>query len=660
MSKTNLSFQDGDHGLKAILFSDIVGYTRTMQRDETEALTQVEKHKSSLDQLANKMGGQILNFYGDGCLVIFESALDAVEFGNRLVDTLKVKGVPVRIGIHLGEISFFNGEYFGDGINLASRVQGKAEPNEVWVSESIRDVLKNKSSLKFSCQGEFELKNVENPQKLFTAHISEYKFPVSGGRQTPVNRPLKKRYKLLSAIFLFSLLAAIISLFANKVFQSGSNHRAILVMPFQALSDEANLWAQGISDDIRMKLAGIDEFDVKSRSTSIHIKEQKWPAQKISSEMDVGYILEGTVNVINSELELNLSLINARADRLIAPVSYTIQLADEFMPIQAQIVKRIIELIDIKLVPSQSETIENMGTESFEAYKNYLMGQHFGLKSMTRPDLTKSAEFFKSAIREDENFAEAYAALAETIMLPVGWGYASLNSVMDEADFYLDKARQLESNSAEYFMALASVYNYRGNLPEAEDACKKAIELNPGMEGAYRLLGLIETIRGEKERAMFNVRKAIELNPYYGPLKSQEVRYLMRLGDYSTAVEVARRHLEVHPGDNVILFALAQTYVMMENYDQAVKTLLDRSVSSPDKNWLLGYAYGKMGFHEEALDILSYHLEKAEQVYVPPSMIAAIYLGLGKMEDAKSWYQQEDFWFMKTFPMLEELSRETM
>ena len=284
------------HKLAAIVFTDIVGYTAITQEDEQKAWQQVKKHEDVIESCTKYYGGEVLNYYGDGCLSTFPSATDAIEAAGKIQEKMQEEPkVPLRIGIHLGEIYFKDGKFLGDGINIASRIQSEAEEGRIYISEVVFQTAKNKPNFIFKEVGTRQLKNVDHPVKIHQVSVTDY-LGASAVKRSP------KKYHWIYWLAGLIVLAGATFFFGQQIGVSSSSRVAyqipsILILPFedQNPNDPLVYFGPGIADEIQSKLAGIQQLEVKSRSSARYVQDKNWPAQEISDNLDVQFILEGSI-----------------------------------------------------------------------------------------------------------------------------------------------------------------------------------------------------------------------------------------------------------------------------------------------------------------------------------------------------------------------------
>lgn len=643
------------HRLAAIMFTDIVGYTATMQHDEPLALTRVAKHKDVLEAMVPKHGGEILNYYGDGSLSIFPSAIEAVQCGLDIQAGLGTSAnLPLRIGIHLGEIIYENGQYLGDGINIASRIQSEGQAGLICFSETIRDLVRNNFGTRIKFMGLRQLKNVENAMPLYGIDPLE-----TGTLSNP--KPKKRLPKLKPAVW--GIIIAVIAVLAARPWQwihgvpVKPEKPSIMILPFRNLNpeDDESYLGEGIADEVRSQLSFIQGLEVKSRATSQHYGEQNLPASDIARQLDIQYLLEGSIRRSDGRFKLDLSLSDVRNDRVIAPIKYENRDEKDLTKLQNEIAQIVVAKINPTLRPQEDQRLNTLPTSSFAAYQNYLMGKYYAIKSSSKEDLDQAIDYFRKALHEDPDYAQAYAGLSEVICMYAGWALVPVHQIIDEASELAQTAITLDPYLAEAQLAKGIVEMYNREFSASEASILKAVEYNPYLDLAHFNLAHVELMLGKNREAIESADKAKQLNPFSPLLFMSKARILRDAKHYDEAKTEFEASLTRYPGDNTILWQYAVYYVALGDLEQAIRVLQQRTVGKT--NWIFGYCYGKLGQEAKAREILDVHLKLAKEQYISPSFIASIYWSLGEKEKAAEWIDKEEMYYFSLFPFIQEIEQ---
>jgi adenylate cyclase len=426
--------------------------------------------------------------------------------------------------------------------------------------------------------------------------------------------------------------------------------RSIAVLPFTNLSrdPEQEYFSDGMTEDIISKLYKISNLHVTSRTSVLMYKNTTKTIHQIADELGVMYILEGSVQRANNQVRIIARLIKADDDENVWTNSFDNELSDVFK-VQSDVAQKIAEELKIKLTQSEQQRIQKAPTDNTLAYEYYQHGLFYANQGPSLSNVESSKTFFEKAIQLDSGFVMAYTGLAETYITFMDWGYAAPGDVLPQALKFGQKALQLDSTSGEAYSAIGAYHIYSThNYVLAKQALEKAIALNPACDIAYYRSTILNWSLRNKEQAYRNIDKAIELNPL--SLRSNAYRvqtyYLFREND--RALKECERLLTIFPGDNFLLWLRGTILTTKGEYTKAIESFLQRSVSTKDTNWALGYAYAKSGQPEKAKKIVDYLVEKSKTRYIPPSFIGIIYLGMNDLDKAFSYFEKgaavNDYW----------------
>src|SRR5687768_2244250 len=282
------------------MFTDIVGYTAMMQANENKAVAVIKHYNASLEKWVTQFNGQVLNYYGDGSLCIFSSATDAVNCSIEIQKDLKTEpAVPLRIGLHVGEVFFEDAKALGDGVNVASRVQSLGQENTILISGEIHDKIKNNDSIRTVSLGHFEFKNVGKSMEVFALTNEGLSVP---HRKKMEGKLKKKNVAKRNLIVLFSLILFFISAFFiyKKIFAKNDDARidkSIAVLPFVDMSagKDQEYFSDGLSEELLNLLSKIPGLKVIGRTSSFSFKGKNLDVRKIGDNLGVANILEGSI-----------------------------------------------------------------------------------------------------------------------------------------------------------------------------------------------------------------------------------------------------------------------------------------------------------------------------------------------------------------------------
>ena len=431
--------------LVAIMFADMTGFTAMMQEDEAKAKILRNRQQQTLENLIPGHNGTIVQFFGDGTLSIFDSAIDAVKCGIEIQKELqKEPKVKLRIGIHSGDVVYDTKGLYGDCVNIASRIESISVPGGVLISDKIFDEVKNHVDIKTVPLGKVTLKNVKRPIEVHAIANEGLVIP------TTVQIGIK----------------------------AGSD-KSIAILPFVNMSadPENEYFSDGISEEILNSLTHVEGIRVTARTSSFSFKGKNEDVREIGNKLGVSNVLEGTVRRAGKKIRINVQLISAVDGYQIWSEAYDSELEDIFQ-VQDEIACKIVNRLKVNFaVNEKTEPVIKPSTENIEAYNLYLKGRYYWNKSNPE-DILRAIKTFEEAIQLDPNFALPYCALSYC------YSFMGSSGLMPPAEAYPKakdctlKAIELDPNHAESHLSLATIKFYHNwDFEGAEASLKKAADL---------------------------------------------------------------------------------------------------------------------------------------------------------------------------------------
>ena len=596
--------------LAAILFSDMAGYTALMQENEHLARQKRKRMKEVLEAAVDKYHGKIIQYYGDGSLSIFGSAIDSVHCAISIQQQLQMEPkVELRIGIHTGDIITEEDVIYGDGVNLASRIESLSVPGGIFISEKVYDEIKNHGDIITQEMGYFDFKNVKEAVRIFAIANKGIVVPgrdeLRGKTKTPGNR--------------------------------------LAVMPFVNMSPdpENEYFSDGITEELLNALTRVDGLQVTSRTSAFAFKGKQNDIRDIAIQLNVDKILEGSVRKSGSRLRITAQLINAADGYHIWSESYDRNLTDVF-EVQDEISSIIANKLkeNLALAPKETHLVKT-ATRNINAYTLYLKGLYFWNK-VTPADSRNAIECFEQAIAIEPEYAQAYAMTAAAYSFLGSTGQMLPLKAFEIVHRYADKALQLDNSVAEGHSAKASAYLlYEWKWQPAFEELQKALQLNPGSIETYELLAFYYIIMGKKHEAVKIMEEAEQIDPL-SPIVSQTLGNMyVFAGRYDDAIRQADKVLEIHPTMRSAIEMKGWAVGMKFGWDAALELFeeVHRLTNHPLKGLLsLGFAYGKLGMKEKAMECIQKLEQRQEED--PDSVIdgdlAIVWYGLGNLD--KTFY----------------------
>jgi adenylate cyclase len=575
--------------LAAILAADVVRYSRLMERDEAGTLALLEtRRRDVLEPLVVRHHGRIFKLTGDGALAEFSSAVNAVrcaielqyEMAGASDDLLEDRHITLRIGINLGDIVVEGGDCYGDGVNLAARLEGLAEPGGICISQSIHDQIGGKIDARFTDCGEQYLKNIARPIRVWR-WVSE-----AGATATEPRR--------------------------GAAAARNRDRPAIAVLPFVNMSGdpEQEYFSDGITEEIITDLSRVSGIFVPARSSSFIYKGTAAAIAQICDALGVRYVLEGGVRKAGERVRITAQLIDGQTGGHLWADRFDRNLTDVFA-VQDEIAKRIVDSLEVTLLSSERHAIEKAPTKNLEAYQFYLRGRQF-LHHYTKSSWQIAQRMFRRAIDLDPEYARAHAGLADCDchLYLVSHSDAAPESILaasakalaldpdlaeahasrglalaaveryEEAEQELQTAMELDRSLFESCYFLGWAYKAQAKHAEAAAAFERACEIQPGgyrssilLGQAYRDLGRDHAAKDAFRRSLAATETELARHPENADAAALGAGAAANLGQAVRAREWAFLALSLEPDDIVVLYNVACTYAVIGDAEAAIDVL---------------------------------------------------------------------------------------
>jgi TolB-like protein/Tfp pilus assembly protein PilF len=627
----------GKRKLAAIMFTDMVGYTALMQQNELQAKINRDRHREVLNATIQQNAGTILQYYGDGTLSIFNSAVDAVSSAIRIQQLLQVEPkIPLRIGIHTGDIVHDDEGIYGDGVNIASRIESMAVPGSVLVSGKVFDEIKNHTQFKTKSFGPFQLKNVEHPTRIYGL--------IAEGCLTPDAADLKGK--------------------------GSPVNRSIAVVPFVNMSTdpENEYFSDGITEEILNALVKVEGLQVTSRTSSFAFKGKNIDVKEIGNQLNVATVLEGSVRKAGNKVRITAQLINCVDDYHLWSETYDRHLEDIF-EVQDEISRKIANQLRATLTSNDMKTnLVTAPTENLDAYNTYLKGSFF-LNSWTPQGAKSAIEYFHKAIKMEENFSLPYSGLAYSYTMLSAMGQIAPLKAYPIGKQMAEKALALDSELAESHIAIALIkLFYDWDLDGAEQSLNRAKEINPGSANVYHFFALYYTARGRYEEGLKSIEQALELDPLSLIINQHYAEGLIWVGKLKESLAQIEKTLKMDPNYRAAIETKGWVYIEMGDIDNALKCFqrFQELTGHPLKGMVgLGYTYAIRGETDKAQECLEKlaQREKLESEILLHMDYAVIYTGLNDFDKAffhleEGLKQKAGIFFVKTANLFHELRKD--
>jgi adenylate cyclase len=567
--------------LAAIMFTDMVGFTALMQSDEALANAKRERHKTVLETAMKKYGGKILQYYGDGTLCIFSSAIEGVHCAISIQEQLtREPRVDLRIGIHTGDILVEDEGVYGDGVNIASRIETLSVPGGVFISEKVYDDIRNQKDITAREIGSFELKNVQQPIRVFAISNPGFTVPSRNEIKGKLNQPTNR----------------------------------LAVLPFENLSadPENEYFSDGMTEELIDAFSKVSGLLVTSRTSCFAFKKKHEDAREIGTKLNVNKILEGSVRKSGNRVRITAQLINAADGYHIWSETFDRDLHDIF-EVQDEIARIIVNKLreSIAEKPAQEQFVKPL-TDNLDAYSLYLKGIYFRNK-LTPPDVRKAVEYFEEAIKLDPRFAYALGHAAGCYAQLGGMGQISPQKAFETAHRYIEDALRLDGTIAELYAVKGAAYMlYDWKWKEGFEYVTKALELNPGSSFASLLMSIYYQIYGRLDEAIQTLEEALIRDPLSVMLMDALAEKYLYARRYTDAIREADKMLELDPHMRHALEMKGYCLGLQGEWDIAIKIFEEvySLTNHPLKGLTpLAFAYAKTGQVEKAKECI----KKTEQ-----------------------------------------------
>lgn len=577
--------------LTAILSADAEGYSRLMGDDEDATIRTLTSYIEAMRNCIQEHRGRVVDAPGDNLLAEFASVVDAVSCAAAIQKRLfalnaklpEERKMQFRIGINLGDVVAEGDRIYGDGVNIAARLEGLAEGGGICISRSAYDQVKNKLDLGYKYLGEHTVKNIADPVRVYRVLMA----PEAAGKVLGEKRSGLKQWHLgvvaVSVLILVATAAAIWYVYFQsepsdetaalepKTASSMSEKPAIAVLPFKNLSQDPQqeYFSDGITNDIITDLSKFRNLFVIASNTVFTYKGKSVKITELGKELSVQYVLEGSVQAAGERVRINAQLIDATIGNQIWAQRYDRSKKDLFT-LQDEIIETIVRTLEFKIETAELIRVMHKDTTNYQAYDYLIRGTWYRLQS-TRSSIRKARQMFEKAIELDSQYASAYTALGWCYHLQVEFGWTE----------FIEQTSQ-----------------------RAVSLAQKALSLDDFQPSAHELLGSIYIRKGQYDLAIAELQQALNLNPNDALFHSEMGEVLLYAGQTDTAIKFMETGLRFNPRPEPgIYMELGLAYYLKKRYEDAVKALQKGLAKKPDfvgHLIVLTAAYAQLGNAEDA------------------------------------------------------------
>ncbi|MGV7223684.1 MAG: tetratricopeptide repeat protein [Nitrospinales bacterium] len=580
--------------LRAILSADVKGYSLLMANDEAFTIKTLKAYRNIMSDLIKQHSGRVVDSPGDNVLAEFSSVVDAVTCATEVQKVLKVKNedlpdekrLEFRIGVNIGDVVQDGNRIYGNGVNVAARIEGLAEPGGVSISRNAYGQIKDKLTFGYEYIGEHEVKNIKDPIRVYKVLMG----PADSGKligEEP-RRPRKKWF-LPVAVVAAIIVTSIVWYFyqtamkpdvepasIKKMALQLPDKPSIAVLPFTNMSNdpEQEYFSDGMTDDIITDLSKISGLMVISSSSTFTYKGKEIKIPVVAKELGVKYVLEGSVRRVGDEVRINAQLIDAVTDHHLWADRFDGK-NESIFALQDKITKRIVSALAVKLSTSEQKVTTEKGTNNIAAYDNYLKGMSH-LRKFTPKDYVKAIEYFEKAIALDPNYSEAYANLAYIYISALQGGQIFWDEIGKSythcqvlAKHHLESAMKNPTSRA--YQVKSYMELKKRNFDEVVEYAELSVTISPNDSDAWEALGRALVMTGNPEAGIKKYKKAIMLDPLHKSTGGIGYAYFT-MGDYEQAVRYIEKALKDYPKTYGVRGFLAASYAFLGNDVKAKKT----------------------------------------------------------------------------------------
>lgn len=604
--------------LAAILYADVAGYSRLTGEDEEGTHHRLSQYLDVISASIEQHDGHVVHYAGDAVLADFTTVTDALacatavqsELASRNQDLPDERKVQFRIGVNLGEVIVDRDDIYGDGVNVAARLESLAEAGGICISESVQTAVGNKLPLGYEFMGEQHVKNIAHPVRVYR---------VNGGEATGAKAVARKRAEIAPRNIAVALAAIVgIAVTSSSIIWltpwwseaptrpastpaiTLPDRPSVAILPFANMSDdpEQEYFADGMTDDLITDLSKVSGLLVIARNSVFTYKGHTVDLQQVAKELKVRYVLEGSVRRAGHRVRINVQLVDASAAENVWAERYDREYSDIF-ELQDEVVSKIVSALKVSLTDAEQTQIDRMPTDDLRAYDYYLRAER-GVYSLERGEVADALSFYEQAVALDPNFALAYAGYARAAVdvwrrdwMEVLPGPVARTRAYDAAS----RALKLHPDLPRAFSVLAVLQLVDGRHEEAMESARRALAVDPNNAEAYANLALVLSYAGGPSDALTAIDVAFRLDP-----KPEAYFYYVRgvvlfaAREYEQAVEPLERARSTREPSDALREVLAATYAQLGRASQAkgeVTAILERVPWANLAYYRILYAYHK-------------------------------------------------------------------
>jgi len=612
----NISIQ---RKLKVIFSADVQGYSRLMGDDDEHTVETITAYRETIARLIEKHHGKVVDAPGDNILAMFDSSLSAIRSAIEIQEKLKAKNKKLpenrrmnfRIGINLGDILHKDDRIYGDGVNIAARIESIADPGGICISRGVYEQIDGKLDIGFADLGSHQVKNIKKPVNIYKVLVDSPDPNTMDGApkaKTPI------RLWIIGIVVTVTILTGGLGIWYQQLkpsFEPASIDRmayplpdkpSIAVLPFENYSDDTKLdfFASGLTEDLTASLSKEPDLFVISRSSTASYKGKPIDIKRVAEEQGVQYVLEGSVQKAEDKLRITVQLIDAVKGRHLWAERFDRQAKDIFA-LQDEVVKNVFVELQVELTQGAVARFASKGTNSLEAWLLRVEGTGEFLK-FTREGMIRARELYGAANKADPNWSRPIAVLASIDWYEAknGWSASREKSIKSGMEL-AERAIQMDPKDPLGYQALGNLYRLNGQAGRAIEMRRKAAELAPNDYLAVAGLATVLKDFGEDQEAVKLFERAMRLSPKHPWHVSYAYAVTLYLvGRKEEAVQAFKKTIDLNPTHVLPLAFLAAVYVDLGRSGEAKATA--NHVMQLDPNFSATQLIKSHTFHDPEKD----------------------------------------------------------
>jgi class 3 adenylate cyclase/TolB-like protein len=634
------------HQLAAILFSDIVGYTAIMSKDVEFGLELLRKNREIQKPTIEKYNGKFLKEMGDGILAQFNSAIDAIHCALEIQKKARTEmNAKIRIGIHLGDVTIENEDVFGDGVNIASRLQSIADPGGIYISESIFEAIRARKDIQCDILGDVQLKNVDHPVK--TYFVIDHDLPIPSARKRKELTGIRRKPLYKQIWFYITLIALIIVTSLAVKWISDSQRvsiRSIAVLPVENLSgNEDEEWlVSGVHSGLIDEMTKIKKLRIVPRRSTLKYKSTDKSVPEIATELDVEGIVEVSIIRTSNNVNIQVRLIQAfPEDKQLWKQTYNREMQN-ILTAYSGVARDIAQVINISLSPDEDFLLAGTHDVNPVAYEAYLRGMlYFG--KLDNISLDKALQHFELARDIDPDYPQAYYGIAICWGGKMQGGFLPYSVAGPNLKAALDKALSLDSTliDAHLYQAVSNTWFF-WNWDKAEKEFQTTLNMIPNYVNALAGYAHYLAIMGYPEEALPYAERAYKIEKMNGLIHGFYGMALGYVHRYDDAIRILEEAALQFPDEMIIFYTLRTVYHEKKMYAEAIEAGKKYYQISNDSVCIKALEEGfREGGYQFAMQRnAEARIEQSKTKYITPYQIATLYVRAGMNEESLDWLEK--------------------